>query len=84
MNRRSGHGEVGDRWLLKIWKGFELLLSYPHAGESVSRTYPNYRKLRIGVHVVFYRAGADHVRILRVFHQRQDPTLFLRRWVEDG
>ena len=51
---------------------FDSLLANPQLGRSADELAPGLRRIRQQAHVVFYRADADAVLIVRVLHYRMD------------
>jgi len=52
-----------------------LLLDFPNVGPGFGRR--GLRRKGCGSHVIFYRIDGDIVRIVRVLHQRMDPSRHL-------
>jgi toxin ParE1/3/4 len=48
------------------------LQNSPEIGYSVSLNDSIYKAFRIGKHVIFYRASADTLLVLRILHERMD------------
>lgn len=51
---------------------FDSLVDNPTLGRSADELAPGLRRIRQQAHVVFYRADADAVLIVRVLHHRMD------------
>lgn len=49
----------------------------PERGHPADHIRPGYRRYSIGNHLLFYLATEDEVTIVRVLHQRMDPTRHL-------
>ncbi|MDO5673235.1 MAG: type II toxin-antitoxin system RelE/ParE family toxin [Actinomycetaceae bacterium] len=56
---------------------FERLAASPSLGQVCDVIRPGYRRYAIGSHLVFYRARPAGVDVIRILHQRMDPTLHL-------
>lgn len=51
-------------------EGFDTILNFPELGKVWPESTARYRK--IASHLVFYRAEADKILILRILHERMD------------
>ncbi|WP_454296197.1 type II toxin-antitoxin system RelE/ParE family toxin [Salana multivorans] len=49
----------------------------PRHGRSCDEIREGYRRYGIGSHVLFYRQRPDGVDVIRMLHQRMDPTRHL-------
>lgn len=69
--------EAADRYVHRLLDSHKLLAQFPFRG-APSRTFgDDIRRLVIGDYVTFYDVTPTMVRILRVFHQREDvDTIF--------
>jgi toxin ParE1/3/4 len=61
-----------DRWLDGIAHHFRLLARFPEAGTARPDVRPDLRFLPVGDYLIFYRAVADDIEIVRVFHGSRD------------
>ena len=53
---------------------FQQLATNPHIGIDCREIRTGYRKMKVGSHVVFYRAKTPQIiEIVRVLHGRMDP-----------
>lgn len=50
------------------------LVRYPNLGRSREEIAAEMRSLPVGQHVVFYRVDDQSVIVVRVLHQKMDPT----------
>jgi toxin ParE1/3/4 len=66
-----------DRYLEALDSDMQQLIRTPMIGKSRSSLREGYRSLYVGRHVVYYRLHAEAVEIVRVLHDRMDPTLHL-------
>lgn len=64
-------------YLTEIRAGIERVASDPHRGRSCDEIRGGYRRYSIGSHLLFYVESADGVDIIRILHQRMDPTRHL-------
>ncbi|NQU19988.1 MAG: type II toxin-antitoxin system RelE/ParE family toxin [Candidatus Nealsonbacteria bacterium] len=74
----TNHSQAAaDRWIDSVRERSRIYAGQPEMGELRSKFGPGVRVFSFGNYVVFYRAIADGIEILRVLHGRRDyPTLF--------
>jgi toxin ParE1/3/4 len=73
---RQVHGESqAIRYADDLLAAMPLLLDFPNVGPGFRRR--GLRRKGCGSHVIFYRIDGDIVRIVRVLHQRMDPSRHL-------
>lgn len=71
-----------DRWgprqaetyVVELRAAIERLAADPERGRTCDDLRAGYRRYGIGSHVLFYVARPDGVDIIRILHQRMDPT----------
>jgi len=61
----------------EIKAAIERIADDPSRGHACDELREGYRRYGIGSHLLFYRARADGVDVIRILHQRMDPTLRL-------
>ncbi|MBW8882472.1 MAG: type II toxin-antitoxin system RelE/ParE family toxin [Asticcacaulis sp.] len=61
-----------DKYALLLIDAFEFLVASPHAGREF-HPRPNTRRLVQESHILYYRAEASGILILRILSQHQDP-----------
>ena len=74
-----------DRWdarqaeiyVTEIWSAIERIAAQPERGRNCDEVRDGYRRYAIGSHLVFYIEGDGSVDVIRILHQRMDPTLHL-------
>ncbi|GAB3797569.1 type II toxin-antitoxin system RelE/ParE family toxin [Humibacter antri] len=67
-----GQAEI---YLGEIGMAFERITKDPDRGRTCDEIRAGYRRYAIGSHLVFYVVGDDgRVNIMRILHQRMDPT----------
>ena len=74
-----------DRWdarqaktyLLDINEAFERLATDPERGRHCDDIRSGYRKYPAGSHLIFFVAHEDGIDVIRILHQRMDPTRHL-------
>lgn len=60
-----------DRYYFQLTDAFEALKKHPEAGKSAKSIRPNYRVLKSGQHLIFYRiTESTFVDIIRIIHQK--------------
>jgi toxin ParE1/3/4 len=69
-------GHWGERqaeiYLRLLEAAVDAVVSDPKVGPACDDVRPGYRKYRVGSHVLFYRATANTVVVVRILHQRMD------------
>lgn len=70
----SGQAET---YMLEIKAAIERIADDPRRGRTCEEIRAGYRRYGIGSHMLFYIESADGVDIIRVLHQRMDPTRHL-------
>jgi toxin ParE1/3/4 len=69
-------GQWGERqaeiYLRLLEAAVDAVVSDPKVGPACDDVRPGYRKYRVGSHVLFYRATANTVVVVRILHQRMD------------
>ena len=68
-----------ETYLLEIRSAIERIAAQPDRGRSVDEIRDGYRRYAIGSHLVFYIERDDGVDVIRILHQRMDPTRHLWR-----
>ncbi|BDD80771.1 toxin ParE1 [Tsukamurella pulmonis] len=66
-----------ETYLVEIRAAIERIAEDPDRGRVCDDVREGYRRYAIGSHVIFYRSRADGVDLIRVLHQRRDPTRHL-------
>ncbi|MGL5861174.1 MAG: type II toxin-antitoxin system RelE/ParE family toxin [Phycicoccus sp.] len=66
-----------ETYLLEIEVAIERIGADPVRGRSCDEVRQGYRRYAIGSHLVFYRETPDSVDVIRILHQRMDPTRYL-------
>lgn len=67
-----------ETYIGEIRSAIERIAEDPRRGRTCGEVRDGYRRYAIGSHVLFYRDHADgSVDIIRVLHQRMDPTRHL-------
>ncbi len=61
-------------YLLEIRAAIERIAAAPERGRACHDVREGYRRYAIGSHLIFYRPRAGGVDVIRVLHQRMDPT----------
>lgn len=63
---------TADRWIDGIAHHFRLLAKFPEAGTARADIRSGLRFLPVGEYLIFYRAVAGNIEIMRVFHGSRD------------
>ncbi|PRZ42715.1 toxin ParE1/3/4 [Antricoccus suffuscus] len=66
-----------EKYVLEIKAAIERIAADPERGRSCDEIRRSYRRYGIGSHLVFYRESTDTVDVIRILHQRMDPTRHL-------
>lgn len=61
----------------EIRLAIERIAEDPRRGRSCDAIRPGYRRYGVGSHLLFYVESRDGVDVIRILHQRMDPTLHL-------
>lgn len=61
-----------DDYLRLLARGFERLVTLPHAGRPCDDLSSTLRAYDCQQHVIYYRADNGNIQIIRILHQRQD------------
>ena len=72
-----------DRWdvgqaetyVSEIRAAIERIAEAPSRGRACDEVRAGYRRYSIGSHLIFYVESAGGVDVIRILHQRMDPTL---------
>lgn len=70
------HWDVGqaETYLGEIRAAIERISEDPNRGRACDEIRRGYRRYAIGSHLVFYVVRHDSIDIVRILHQRMDPT----------
>ncbi len=63
--------------LADIRAAFERITEDPRRGRECEEVRVGYRRYGVGSHIVFFNERTDSVDVIRILHQRMDPTLHL-------
>ncbi len=63
-----------EKYLRQLGARFRLLAKSPAQGRPADEIRPGLMKFREGRHLIFYRANAKTVDIIRVLHEMMDPA----------
>lgn len=66
-----------ETYVLEIGSAIERIAEQPDRGRAVDEIRVGYRRYAIGSHLVFFVANDDGVDVIRILHQRMDPTRHL-------
>ncbi|MFT4044961.1 MAG: type II toxin-antitoxin system RelE/ParE family toxin [Gordonia sp. (in: high G+C Gram-positive bacteria)] len=66
-----------ETYVTEIQAAIERIAADPRRGRVCDEIRAGYRRYSVGSHMVFYVEGADYVDVIRILHQRMDPTRHL-------
>jgi toxin ParE1/3/4 len=69
--------EQRDRYQATLEQAIAALADFPAAGVRLPRLCAGCRARRIGSHVLYYRIMDDTIEVVRILHERSDPTRHL-------
>ena len=64
--------DQAERYTQDLRRVIEAVARDPRKGRSCDHIRRGYRKYLVGAHVLFFRAVADRIEVVRVLHQRMD------------
>jgi toxin ParE1/3/4 len=71
--------EVASDYAAQIDAALENLRLNPHAGRARNEYFPGCRNVVAGKHLIYYETLPGRVHILRILHERVDPSPRLSR-----
>lgn len=63
-----------ETYISEIRAAVERIAVDPQRGRACDEIREGYRRYGIGSHLIFYLESADGVDVVRILHQRMDPT----------
>ena len=66
-----------EKYILEVKAAMERIAADPDRGRACDEIRAGYRRYGIGSHVLFYLERSEGVDIVRILHQRMDPTRHL-------
>lgn len=66
-----------ETYVLEIRSAIERIAKQPDRGRAVNEIRTGYRRYSIGSHLIFFIENDEGVDIIRILHQRMDPTRHL-------
>ena len=69
--------QQAESYVTEIRAAIERVATSPGRGRACDDIRQGYRRYAIGSHLVFYRESGDGVDVIRILHQRMDPTRHL-------
>ena len=66
--------EQRDRYEAILTQAISSLSEYPESGMRCSQLFPGCRAYPAQRHVIYYRIGHNEIEIVRILHERSDPT----------
>lgn len=69
--------DQAETYVTEIRLAIERVASDPRCGHGCDEIRENYRRYSIGSHLIFYVERKSGVDVIRILHQRMDPTRHL-------
>lgn len=69
--------EQAEVYVNEIRAAIARIAADPARGRACDAIRDGYRRYSIGSHLIFYLDGAETVDVIRILHQRMDPTRHL-------
>lgn len=66
--------EQAETYVFEIKGAIERAAELPARGRAIDEIRAGYRRYAVGSHVVFFTVRTDGVDVIRILHQRMDPT----------
>ena len=66
--------DQADRYTDLLVGAFEALAQSPNTVQACGDIRPGYRRHRVGRHVIYIRPSNDEIVVVRILHDRMDPT----------
>ena len=64
--------DQADKYLDQLEAGMQQLINHPSLGANYAHVLPEYRRLQVEHHAVFYQVLESEVLIVRVLHEDMD------------
>jgi toxin ParE1/3/4 len=64
--------EQAERYVRALQQAIETIAADPRRARACDHIRAGYRKYSVGSHVIFFRAAANGIDIVRILHQRMD------------
>ena len=74
VRRDEGQAEI---YISEMRAAIERIAGAPHRGRDCDDIREGYRRYSIGSHLVFYIERTESVDVIRILHQRMNPTRHL-------
>lgn len=74
---RNWNPDQADRYVRQITRDIETVAALPTIGRSCSEVRPGYFRYPSGSHLIFYRAVASGIAVVRILHARMDADRHL-------
>ncbi|MFV0459433.1 MAG: type II toxin-antitoxin system RelE/ParE family toxin [Actinomycetales bacterium] len=66
-----------ETYVHEVRNAIERIAEVPDRGQAVDELRAGYRRYAIGRHVIYFIVRRDGVDVIRILHQRMDPTRHL-------
>lgn len=75
---------AADKLIASIVNQMAMQATFPQAGRSRQTLFPGLRSFAIGRYVIFYRAIAEGIEVVRVLHGSRDVRRAFEMVADDG
>lgn len=69
--------DQAEIYVNEIRAAIERVAGAPERGRACDDVRPGYRRYAIGSHLIFYVETGEFIDVIRILHQRMDPTRHL-------
>lgn len=66
-----------ETYTVEIREAIERIAADPERGRKIDQIRSGYRCYAVGSHLIFYREQGSSIDVIRILHQRMDPTSHL-------
>ncbi len=67
-----------DRYEAALQRAIAALADFPEVGVRLPRLFSGCRVRPVGRHVLYYRIMGDVIEVVRILHERTDPTRYFQ------
>jgi len=64
--------EQAEKYVRELWSAMEEQSGDLTKSVDISDVRKGYRKIRVGAHVIFFKAISDGIDVVRILHQQMD------------
>lgn len=66
-----------EEYTVEIRDALERIAAHPERGRRAEQVTTGYRRYSVGSHLIFYVERSGWIDVIRILHQRMDPTRHL-------